>query len=845
MRTTARCLPLVLLLVLAGANLSVLSAAEIVALSPNTWDEYVPQGKEVDCIYGDFVLRNHRVVAVVARPVAGRNANLTVRNVRGALLDLTLRDRQNDQLSAFYPGAALYDYAQPMVAAGDKALQPAGNDTKVSGAVVTLQCTAPGQQTQAGRKPQVIVRYRLEDDRPYLLIETEYFNPYDEAMEVPLGDSIRADRTFERGLDGEAGFVWYYDPWFHQAYGVLAEGHQAANPAVTRIGYSGSKGPAVKLAKGERYTLRRRIFPAATLLELYSLWHELRGTETVPVDLRVEDPAGPVAEALVTLRQGEQRYAFGRTPDNGQIAFRVPPGKYELTVSAVGRPEAKETLDTAQAGRKVVALELPGYVVAEISDEQGGPIPCKVQFVGRGDTNSPDFGPDSKAWQVGNCYYSHTGRFAVDLDPGSYDVIISRGPEYDAVFTQLDVARGKEAMLRAKLVRTVKTPGWISADYHSHSSPSGDNTSEQLGRVLNLLAEHVEFAPCTEHNRISSYVPHLKALEVEALMATCSGMELTGTPGSYAHQNAFPLVPKWRTQDNGAPQTDLDPVVQIARLAMWDDGSDKLVQQNHPNLVQILSDRDNDGKYDGGFEKMFQYMDVIEVHPPHTILSLPEKDPAGRQTTNRIVNWLQLLNLGYRIPGVVNTDAHYNFHGSGWLRNYIKSSTDDPAQIDTIEMVHASEKGHIVMTTGPFMEVSLAAGEGGKRAIPGEDLAAPKGNAALHVRVQCPNWFDINRVQVFLNGRMVPELNFTRRTHSGMFGTGVVKFDQSIPLQLKEDAHVIVAAAGDGLQLGPVMGTDRGKLMPVAVSNPIFVDVDGGGFRPNGDLLDLPIPTKE
>ena len=49
--------------------------------------------------------------------------------------------------------------------------------------------------------------------------------------------------------------------------------------------------------------------------------------------------------------------------------------------------------------------------------------------------------------------------------------------------------------LEAKLVRSVKTDGWISGDFHSHSSPSGDNTSSQLGRVLNLLCEHVEFAP--------------------------------------------------------------------------------------------------------------------------------------------------------------------------------------------------------------------------------------------------------------------------------------------------------------------------------------------------------------
>ena len=34
---------------------------------------------------------------------------MTVRDVGGCLIDLTRRDRQNDQLSAFYPGAQLRD----------------------------------------------------------------------------------------------------------------------------------------------------------------------------------------------------------------------------------------------------------------------------------------------------------------------------------------------------------------------------------------------------------------------------------------------------------------------------------------------------------------------------------------------------------------------------------------------------------------------------------------------------------------------------------------------------------------------------------------------------------------
>jgi hypothetical protein len=195
---------------------------------------------------------------------------------------------------------------------------------------------------------------------------------------------------------------------------------------------------------------------------------------------------------------------------------------------------------------------------------------------------------------------------------------------------------------------------------------------------------------------------------------------------------------------------------------------------------------------------------------------------------------------------VVNTDAHYNFHGSGPLRTFIKSPTDDPARVNTLDMVHEAEAGHLVMTTGPFMEVELRARQpsGKQRGIPGDDVIVPDGAADLRVRVQCPNWLDINRVQIFLNGRPHQALNFTRRQHAAKFSNGVVKFDQTIPLRLETDAHVIVAAIGEGLQLGPVMGPDEGQAPPVALANPIFVDVDGNGFQANKDLLDVPLPVE-
>ena len=37
--------------------------------------------------------------------------------------------------------------------------------------------------------------------------------------------------------------------------------------------------------------------------------------------------------------------------------------------------------------------------------------------------------------------------------------------------------------------------------------------------------------------------------------------------------------------------------------------------------------------------------------------------------------------------------------------------------------------------------------------------------------------------------------------------------------------------------------SDYAKMRPCAYNNPIYVDVDGGGFKSNGDTLDYDLPA--
>jgi hypothetical protein len=239
------------------------------------------------------------------------------------------------------------------------------------------------------------------------------------------------------------------------------------------------------------------------------------------------------------------------------------------------------------------------------------------------------------------------------------------------------------------------------------------------------------------------------------------------------------------------------------------------------------------------------HIDVVEIHPVPDILTLaPFQTVSNYKGNNRIFNWLQMLNQGVRLVGVVNTDAHYNYHESGWVRNWIRSPTDDPAEVKPLDIVRASEAGALIMSNGPFLEVAVR--EAGQRvgAFSGQDLEAKSGNLEIDVRVQSPNWIDIDRVFVLVNGRIHPDHHYRKETHPNLFRSGVVKFDQKLSLKLDRDAHVIVVAGAENSTLGVIHGPTWGQHRPAAFINPVFVDIDGNGFQPNKDTLGHPLPVK-
>jgi hypothetical protein len=195
-----------------------------------------------------------------------------------------------------------------------------------------------------------------------------------------------------------------------------------------------------------------------------------------------------------------------------------------------------------------------------------------------------------------------------------------------------------------------------------------------------------------------------------------------------------------------------------------------------------------------------------------------------------------MLNDGQRLWTVATSDAHeVTLGGVGGWRTYVRSGSDMPGAIDPQEIVDNAKRGRMFVTTGPFLQVSTADGQG-----PGDTIAG-RSRLSLQIRVQCNSWTDVDRVTVLINGRPGAGLDFRKAEHPEMFASGTLRFDRSIDLQLKSDAHIIVVAAGESSTLATGYGHSwQSRLHPVAYHNPLFVDVEGNGFEPNHDTLGLP-----
>lgn len=391
------------------------------------------------------------------------------------------------------------------------------------------------------------------------------------------------------------------------------------------------------LAPGESFTFTNYVIVGSgDVASVLDEVHAIRGTATQTVRGQVFDAhsSAPVEKNVSVLiyqaREGVDPATAGCTVEgqgltakkptafsqaftsaDGYFRFTLPPGHYCYRTRSDGRP-LSDYRPFAVADKGVyldIIAPSAATVQVLIQDEHGAPMPGKIMLVGthqqRDDLDTRHYLFDLEAgenWRVTDmvpddpakpetrqyleaiAYASADGIARLEARPGTYDVFVSRGLEYDlARHQKVELRAGKSVALSATLKRVVDTTGYLSGDFHMHARGSIDSGLSFDERVISVAAEGLETVVASDHNHVSDYAPYIYRNGLEHWLKAVIGVELTTF--EFGHFNAFPLNYHPGSINRGSvPWQDLPP--QQIFDALRDLGSispeETIIQVNHP-----------------------------------------------------------------------------------------------------------------------------------------------------------------------------------------------------------------------------------------------------------------------
>ncbi|MCX5745390.1 MAG: CehA/McbA family metallohydrolase, partial [Proteobacteria bacterium] len=452
-------------------------------------------------------------------------------------------------------------------------------------------------------------------------------------------------------------------------------------------------------------------------------------------------------------------------------------------------------------------------LVVHVHDELGQVIPARLTFVGMVGAHRPrfshgDVGVDQPGGVVAYDRAFVVGDARIDVPTGAYDVWVSHGMEWDVASRRVQVVAGEAQPFDVTLHHVVDTPGWISGDFHVHAERSNDSRVPMRHRVLQFVADGVDLIVATDHDVIADYAPVIAQLGLASQLTSVRGDEVT--THDWGHFGAFPLA-----ADEGTPSTQ--PVASKARTpeAIFGElrrrDATTIIDVHHPRLEHGRVGYFHLGELDtatmrsrrAGFSFDFDAIEVLNGY----------QDPDRRSVDAVLADWFSFLRRGRHVTATGNSDTHHlTFNLGGYPRNYVRLAK---APFDERELAAAIKAGRSYFTTGPIVDVSV--GEQGL----GDTVSTARAPLQLHVEVKAPAWIDVTRLSVLVDGVVV-----LRRAIDGV---APLRFAETLTVPITRDAFVIVRVDGDR-PMAPMIGdATKFRVYPLAVTNPIWVDVDGDG----------------
>ncbi len=319
-----------------------------------------------------------------------------------------------------------------------------------------------------------------------------------------------------------------------------------------------------------------------------------------------------VVEGEGATQLGPRIYSQAQTKREGVFRFDLPPGHYCYRTRRAGRPLSALVPFEVRADAPLYlepVVEPWGTIEVSVRDATGQPMPGKVTavathpFAGEGREpraflfdlaagepwRNTDFIPDraddpmTRRYIEGIAMAGADGSARLHVRPGTYQVYLSRGPEYEAEVREITVAPGGIAAVQAMLTRSVDTTGYLNGDFHMHAEGSIDSGLSYDKRVLSMTAEGLEVVVSSDHNYVADYAPHILKNRMEPWIKSVIGLELTTFEAG--HFNGFPVRYDVESASRGSFAWQQKPpglIFEELRL-MGELGPEHVViQVNHP-----------------------------------------------------------------------------------------------------------------------------------------------------------------------------------------------------------------------------------------------------------------------
>ena len=786
-------------------------------------------GRQASGVTGDILLVNDHVRFVVRTRERGLYGPYG-----GNLVDADLVRPEGE------PGRDRFLEMFPMIGFG-RTLRPDSIDIVDDGietgrAVVRVRGTDAGVPLIDSLIPtlplgtEATLDYVLAADARHLEIIARVQNPGTIPLDVSIGQVIQFGNSLERfdhrcGTDSECLIGRDDVDWLAASGGDVSYGFSVTPESHPEVVFTREEillvqtGSSTIQSQGQVEVRQYLMVGEGTVSGVARAAWEVRGEPdlvSLPVTISrkgKQDLQEVRLEARLAGSNGTARYVSRTRPDSGGHAVLVlPPGSYDLVVTDPGLPPVvRENVEVSGGGAAPVVfhMEDPGRLHITTEDENGAAL--HAMAVLQAGHNAP--------WNAGGVrtILVPNGETVVPVLPGEYTITVSRGFEYGIHREDITVALGAATDVVSTLSREVDTSGWVAMDTHDHCEWSIDSDVLVEDRIANALGTGVEVLAITDHDHFGSLQPVIEALGFAGDIRGVSGNEISPLWG---HTTAIDCDPGY----------DYDTYFAVPFL-IYDD--DSLVEQVltpsetwtvareefHCSLLAIAHPWCSQATFQHfGLEPGDDPVDLLpglDLGLVDAVEIVNSHDEWDEIFTENLPGWFDLLARGYDLAGLGGSDGHTISTTFGHPRNLVRSSTDNPRDVDVDELITNIKGFGSQVVGGPFIELTVN-GEG-----IGSVVVDTDGTVDVGIRVQAPAWMVVDYVRLWVNGQevAVPQ----------PMGEGVVRLDETVEVDIVQDAFIVAAAGSDSWRMGPAC---NGR-PPITITNPVFVDLEGDGYQPS------------